>query len=157
MIELIDKPIRGKMTNVMATFRPKNQAAFVAFRAQLAETNTHFNGAAEMLERIEAALKLTTGFELPFPNQFDQNGNMTLSLVWDDLSLIVNHQTIMWRIARTGEPRHVNDAATAGVPLQLIDALAGICRLRGAVPQFCTTVRATVPAQLVAPEKKIEL
>lgn len=125
-------PIRAKMTGIMAIAVFQDRSQFRTLLGLLA-VNTHFNGAAEMLERIEAALRLSSlAPELPVPNQLAQNGNMTLGLVWDDLSLVVSSDVILWRFCKTGEPHSVTDAATRGVPLDLLTALAHIAKLKQA-------------------------
>ncbi|HWA29090.1 MAG TPA: hypothetical protein VG734_25800 [Lacunisphaera sp.] len=119
------KPLRAKLEGATAVCVFRSREDFTRLRRML-EINTHFNGAAEMLERVEAAVKLSTGEEFPVPRQLCQNGNMTLGLYWADFSMLVSSTTIVWRFARAGEPRAVNDAATEGVPVEVIQALAHI-------------------------------
>jgi hypothetical protein len=123
------RPLRVKFVGVSAFCAPPDLHAFRTLWRML-QSNTHFNGAAEMLERIECALKHIHNVEFPKPSSITQNANMTLGLVWgDDFSILVSNTTIVWRFAKSGEPHAVNDAATAGVPHDVINALAHISRM----------------------------
>lgn len=105
--------------------------AFNSLRRML-EVNQHFNGAAEMLARVEGALKCTTGLDLPLPRKLFQNPDSSLGVAWDGLFLMLTTKGIGWRFQAQGEPRYVGDADTHGPPLEIIEALAHLARMAAA-------------------------
>lgn len=123
-------PLRAKLTGVRAASSPPDRASFEQLRRLLEEHNTHFNGAAEQLCRIEAALRFAHSVALPLPSTVHQNENCSLGLSFDGLFLLLTTEMIAWRFAQQGEPRFVLDAATAGVPVEVLAALAHLSRLQ---------------------------
>lgn len=122
----------ARLTGASAECVFQSRREFTNLR-RLLELNTHFNGAMEMLERVEAALTLTTKLQFPVPTKLFQNPDSTIGLLFaHDFSLGLSTTSIVWRFARAGEPHAVHDAATKGVPQDVIDALAHLSRVSAA-------------------------
>lgn len=135
MLQPSERALRARLTGVMATMSPPDVASFEALRRQLEHNNTHFNGAAEQLCRIEAALRFMHYVPLPLPRTVHQNENCSIGLSFEGLFVLLTNEMIAWRFAQQGEPRFVLDAATAGVPVELLNALAHLSRLQQVAAQ----------------------
>ena len=126
------RAMRAKLTGMTASMDILDRASFEALRRLLEHHNTHFNGAAEQLCRVEAALRLSRGVDLPLPRAVHQNSNNSLGISWDGLFVLLTNEVIMWRFANQGEPRFVTDAATNGVPVEVLAALEHLARCQQA-------------------------
>lgn len=128
----------ARLTGASAECVFQSRREFTNLR-RLLELNTHFNGAMEMLERVEAALVGTTKLEFPVPTKLFQNPDCTISLLFaHDFSLALSNTSIVWRFARSGTPHAVHDAATKGVPQDVVDALAHLARMNAAAAKART-------------------
>lgn len=97
---------------------------------RLLRFNSDFADASEQLDRVEHELERAHRVKLPVPEELFQMPNRSLCLCWPELTLFCEKTTILWRVARAGEPQAQTHPETNGVPAMLLQALAFLARLQ---------------------------